>query len=66
MKPELRVIRTPTCYAMDYTGTPEQQEIIRLFGTATIPCPFTAQADPGHVVEHVQARNPCYNVVIVS
>ena len=39
------------------------QEIIGLFGTDTIPTPFTEQASPMMVKREIEVRNPGYNVV---
>ena len=39
------------------------QEIIRLFGTDTIPTPYTENASPIMVKTEIMARNPGYNVV---
>ena len=39
------------------------QEIIGLFGTDTIPTSFTEQASPMMVKREIEVRNPGYNVV---
>ena len=39
------------------------QEIIGLFGTDTIPTPYTENASPSMVKNEIMSRNPGYNVV---
>ena len=39
------------------------QEIMGLFGTDTIPTPFTEQVSPMMVKREIEVRNPGYNVV---
>ena len=39
------------------------QEIISLFGTDTIPTPFTENASPMMVKAEIEKRNPGYNVI---
>lgn len=39
------------------------QEIISLFGTDTIPTPYTEKASPMLVKNEIQARNPNHNVI---
>ena len=38
-------------------------EIMALFGTDTIPTPFTEQASPMMVKREIEVRNPGYNVI---
>ena len=46
---------------MVQTDDPEVRE---LFGTDTIPTPFTLQAEPERVLAEIQARNPGSAVVL--
>ena len=49
---------------MSETFGPEREEIISLFGTATLPTAFTAQANESYVVAQIQNLNPGYIIEV--
>lgn len=66
--PAGRNVLTLTClnqggWFATYTG-PHTAGIVALFGTGTLPLPYTAQAAPAVVLAAVQAQNPACLVVL--
>ncbi len=44
----------------------DDPQVMDLFGTDTLPTPFTAQATPGRVLAAIQELNPGVQVVLAS
>lgn len=58
---KITLVKAPTGWQAIFTG-PHAQEIVALFGTNSIPTPFTADALPEMVRREIQAKN--LNVIV--
>ena len=59
--PEIRLHRTADGWVAQFIG---DAEAVRLFGAATIPTAFTAQAEAGMVLREIQLANPHHLVTL--
>lgn len=59
----IQIIKGDKTYLARYSGR-DKAEVIKLFGTDTIPTPYTLEADIFTVAERIQALNPDINVII--
>ena len=61
-KPVLNIIQADGCWAVDFAGTPEADEIRELFGATQVPTPFGLSFPYDSVRAFVQEKNPQYVV----
>lgn len=54
----LQVLRAPDGYLLRYAAGPSRERILALFGTDTLPLPWTAAAPPERVVAAVRRSHP--------
>lgn len=64
MKETLRIVRTVRGYSVDFSGTSEANEMVRLFAGTIIPTPYTWRADSQTVLQEIAKRNPQYDVIL--
>ena len=60
----ITVKRTSEGWVADMKDATGSAEILRIFGTYTIPTAFTANAHPGLVVATLERMNPEHRVVV--
>jgi hypothetical protein len=63
MENTITLTKSNTGWNATFSG-PASKQIVSLFGTATIPTPFTASASQDTVLADVTARNPEYKVTV--
>ena len=56
------VRRTTSCWIADCGDTDDAENIRQLFGTTTLPLPFTPDAPLSLVRSTIQAQNPGYQI----
>ncbi len=54
----ITLVNTPTGWVAQHCGGELTQEVVRLFGTDTLPTPFTALASYARVKAELQRLNP--------
>ena len=62
---QLTLIRGKNCWLLKFEG-PQAQEVIDLFGTDTLPTPFTELADTATVQAEIKRPNPGMPVLFAS
>ncbi len=62
-RPIIILRRTPSCWTATFVN---DAEVLRLFGTDTLPTAFTAKAPQGMVLEAVRAKNSDCDVMVTS
>jgi hypothetical protein len=62
----IRIYKTETCWAANFQNHSEGQEIIRLFGTAELPLPFTPAASEIAVRASLQQGYPGARIVTLQ
>ncbi len=54
----LRLVEREGCYAVLVAAGPSRERVLYLFGTDTIPLPYTRSAAPEEVLAHLRAHRP--------
>jgi hypothetical protein len=62
---QLTLIRGANCWLLKFEG-PHAQEVIDLFGTDTLPTPFTELADAATVQAEIKRLNAGAHVLLAS